>query len=356
VTALPHLLATFFVLSSLLAIISYANRGERGAWRYWLSFTFFTLAFLANEGTFVFAPLLVAAYALYATRWRNAPLRLILHALPFAALATGWLSFYQSCACDQIKFEGYSWGPHALENYALYLSFVAFPNGHMPLTPDALRWAVAGAFVAGAAVAALRGTHLVRIGVLGIGLALLPYAPVSIWTASRYTYVAVAFFAPAAAVIACAAFDAAFGPLCRAQPRFRTPLTVVAMLPVVAVGALYARQTATQEAKSVQYSERWELLASELQRNHRTVPPGTTIYIVDGPWTNPMEQYTWVPSVARALYGDAAAFALPRAAYAADPPDPTNALFLEWTGARLQPVPAESVLRDPPNGEIVRDE
>jgi hypothetical protein len=74
------------------------------------------------------------------------------------------------------------------------------------------------------------------------------------------------------------------------------------------------------------------------------VPDGTTIYIIDGHWQNPMEQYTWVPSVARALYGDAAAFDLPREQYLNDPPDAENAIFLEWTDGGLRPVPREQVL------------
>jgi hypothetical protein len=90
-------------------------------------------------------------------------------------------------------------------------------------------------------------------------------------------------------------------------------------------------------------NDRWALLAQELRSNYETVPPGTTIWIVDGPWTNPMEQYTWVPSVARALYGDAAAFDLPRSAYAADPPETKNALFLEWSEDGLRPMSQEEV-------------
>ena len=90
---------------------------------------------------------------------------------------------------------------------------------------------------------------------------------------------------------------------------------------------------------------------NELKSNYGSVPPGTTIYIVDGPWTNPMEQYTWVPSVARAIYGDAAAFDLPRGAYLQDPPNTDHALFLEWTPAGLRPVPAQQVLAPNPTAK-----
>jgi hypothetical protein len=86
---------------------------------------------------------------------------------------------------------------------------------------------------------------------------------------------------------------------------------------------------------------------NELRANYSDVPDGTTIYIVDGPWTNPMEQYTWVPSVARALYGDAAAFNLPREAYDG-PPRERKVVYLEWIrGEGLVPVPADEVLVSP---------
>jgi hypothetical protein len=58
-----------------------------------------------------------------------------------------------------------------------------------------------------------------------------------------------------------------------------------------------------------------------------------------------MEQYTWVPSVARAVYGDAAAFNLPRAVFVSEPPaDVHDHLVLEWTADGLRPVSAEQVL------------
>ena len=113
---------------------------------------------------------------------------------------------------------------------------------------------------------------------------------------------------------------------------------------VVAVVALYSWQSYAQDARSGRNTDRWETLTTELQRNYGDVPDGTTIYIIDGLWQNPMEQYTWVPSVARALYGDAAAFNLPREAYAGDPPGEDAAVFLQWQEGRLVPVPAELVL------------
>ena len=340
ITALPHLLGTFFTLASLLAIIAYAQDGERNPAAFWLSFAMFALAFLSNEGSFVYAPVIVFAYMLFARRWHSAPVRLVLHALPFVALAVGWLSFYESCTCAQLKFDGYYWGPHVFSNYGVYLSWLAFPTRSIPLEPDTLRWVIAALVVAVAASAAVRGPNIARVAVLGMMLALLPYAPVKIWTASRYTYTAVAFFAPVAAIVAFAAYDRL-----RASHRLmRIPATVLALALVAVVASLYGWQSYAQDTRSGRDTDRWQLLANELKQNYGSVPAGTTIYIVDGPWTNPMEQYAWVPSVARALYGDASAFDLPRSAYEAAPPNTDRALFLEWTPDGLKPVPAHEVI------------
>lgn len=339
ITALPHLLATFFTLASILAMVSYAS--HRSAWRYWVSFALFLLAFLSNEGAFVYAPLVVGAYALYASAWRQLP-GLLLRALPFALVATAWLVFYESCSCDQLKIEEYGWGPHILRNTSVYLSWIAFPAGHVPLAPDALRWCIAGATGIALLAAVLRGPHIARIGAAGVVIALVPFVPVEIWTASRYTYGAVAFFAPVAAVGAYAIFVRA----CALHRVGRVSVTAFAMLFVAIIAGLHAWQTDAQHERSGAAGERWRLLAAELRANYEDVPDGTTIYIIDGPWQNPMENYAWVPSVARALYGDAAAFDLARSAYAADPPDERNALYLEWRDGHLREVSGGQVTRD----------
>jgi hypothetical protein len=343
ITALPHVLSTFFTLASLLAIIVYAQDGERNPAAFALSFALFFLAFLTNEGSFVYAPVIVAAYALFAVRWRRSPLRLVLHALPFVVVAAGWLAFYEAFPNPQLKFDGYYWGSHVITNYAVYISWLAFPARSIPLTPDVTRWIIAGVFVAVAALLCVRGPNIARVCVLGIALALLPYAPVSIWTASRYTYAAVAFFAPVAAYAGYNVFDRAR----RVHRYARVPATVLALLLLGTVASLYGWQSYAQDRRSGVRTERWELLVQQLRDNYDSVPPGTTIYIVDGPWTNPMEQYTWVPSVARAVYGDARAFDLPRGEYRANPPSTENSLFLEWDGESLRPVQPRTVLVAP---------
>ena len=344
ITALPHLLGVFFVLGSLLAMVTYAGDGERD-WRpFALSFACFALAFFSDEGSFVFAPVIVLAYIAFSRRWHRQPLRLVVHAAPFVALAAGWLSFYESCTCQQLKFDGYSWGPHVFSNYAVYLSFIAYPAHAIPLDPDALRWTLAAVVLAMALLLAIIGGPIARVACAGMLLAILPFAPVEIWTASRYTYSSVAFFAPLAAIAAYAVYSRAH----RLHRRLRLPVSVLALAFVATVAALYGWQTTVQDARTAQGTLRWQVLADELRANYASVPPGTTIYIVDGPWTNPMEQYSWVPGVAHALYGDARAFDFPAGAYAAcEVPATQRALYLRGTGERLEPVAPQQVFAPP---------
>ena len=341
VTALPHILALFFVLSSLLAMVAYADDGERDPRAYWASFGLFTLGFLANEGSFVFAPVIVLAYMVFSRRWLASPLRLVLHAFAFTALASGWLAFYESCTCDQLKFDRYAFGSHVFSNYAVYLSFMAYPAHAIPHQPDAMRWALAGSVCALALAVVAFGPKIARVAVPGVILGLLPFVPVEIWTASRYTYSAVAFFAPLAAIVAYAIYDR----LVRLHRYARIPVNVLALLFVGAVASLYGWQTHAGNQKSGEETRRWELLVSELRANYQQVPDGTTIYIIDGPWTNLMEQYTWVPSVARALYGDANAFDLTSDLYARGdaPPPLRHAVYLRWTPGGLLPFGEEQV-------------
>jgi hypothetical protein len=120
-----------------------------------------------------------------------------------------------------------------------------------------------------------------------MALALLPFAPVKIWTASRYTYGAVAFFAPLAAIAGYSLFERVRG----VHRLVRVPATALGLAFIATLTVLYAWQTSAQDSASGRRTERWALLVNELRRNYANVPPGTTIYIVDGPWTNPMEQY-----------------------------------------------------------------
>lgn len=340
ITAFPHVLETFLVLGSLLLIVIYAQDGERSVITFSSSFVLFGLAFLANESAFAYAPMLVAAYALFSARWSPLrPARLLLHAAPFAALAAGWLVFYQRSANDQIRFADGSFGTHIPSGFALYLSWLVYPAHTIPLDPDPLRWALAGVVAVAALFFAVRGPQIARIAVAGVFVSLAPFIPV-VWTTSRYSYGAIAFFAPLAAMSGYWGYER----LRSLHRHARIPANALALAFLATVAVLYSWQSNAHNARSGRDSERWRLLIDELRAAYPTLPPGTTIWIVDGPWTEPLSQYKEVPNVPRALYGDGVAFDLPRSAYQAEPPHVEGQVFLEWDGAHLRAVTEDDVL------------
>ena len=213
----------------------------------------------------------------------------------------------------------------------------------IPIQPDLTRELIAGAMAVLALWFIVRGPNIARVGVAGVVLAVLPFAPVHVWTASRYSYGAVAFFAPIAALALYNVFDRA-----RRVHRFlRVPATLIGIAFIATVASLYSWQTFAQDSRSGRGTDRWQLLVNELRQNGRDVRPGTTIYIVDGPWTNPMEQYSWVPSVARAVFGDVMAQDMPRASYELSPPKTQDAVYFEWTVDGLRPVTSQEVFARP---------
>jgi hypothetical protein len=130
-------------------------------------------------------------------------------------------------------------------------------------------------------------------------LALMPYVPGKIWTATRYTYMALPFFAILVAIAAAFVHHHAV--------RVNRPLAhVLAAAALFAVGGLYTWQTIHQTQPFLRQTDRWELLADDLRATYPEVPAGSTIYVIDdeGLWSNPFWQPTWMTSVGRALYGN----------------------------------------------------
>jgi hypothetical protein len=94
ITALPHVMATLFMLSSLLAIITAQDESATPAHSGWRS----AFRFASLEKAFVHAPVIVGATRSRADGsarrcdWCCTPHR--------SSAAAGWLSFYESCSAN----------------------------------------------------------------------------------------------------------------------------------------------------------------------------------------------------------------------------------------------------------------
>ena len=66
---------------------------------------------------------------------------------------------------------------------------------------------------------------------------------------------------------------------------------------------LFAQGTLSRNDARAAENERYRLLVSELQRELPTPPPGSRIYLFDGPWTGPWDNLVWLPTISKTLYG-----------------------------------------------------
>jgi hypothetical protein len=299
VTAFPHLFSELLLLSSLFALHRFVVGGERARQWYGASLLLYIAGFLANEGGVVAGVVIVAYYALTSLRRRRDALDFALKMAPFglaAALLVGGLS---GCGCQGVQEGFYGPGWHMPRETWVYMSRLAFPVGPIDLAPSATEW-VWGSVVAGFAIFFLiRGPGLARIAALGLVVSLMPYVPGKIWTATRYTYMALPFFA------ILVAFAAGF--VHARLTRFSRPVAhALAAIALALLGGLYSWQTLHQTQPFLRETQRWQLLSDELRTNFEALPPHSRVYILDeeGMWSNAYWQPTWMTSVGLALYGE----------------------------------------------------
>lgn len=307
ITAFPHVFSQFLLMSSLLALHTYVRSGERRwAW-YWLSLLLFIAGFLANEGGVVLGAVLFVYFAIFSLFKRGDLLDFALKMAPFAIASTLLVGGLSGCGCQGVDAGFYGVGWHIPRETFIYMARLAYPVGAIKLEPETVEWAVGGVVIGFAVFFFIRGPHLARIAAVGMLIAVMPYVPGKIWTATRYTYMATPFFAILVAVAA--GFLHHY-----AVKAYRPAAHVLAAAALVAVGGLYAWQTIHQTQPFMRDTERWDLLATGLRENYPAVPPDTTVYVIDddGLWSNPLWQPTWLMSVGHALYGkDVAVRALP---------------------------------------------
>lgn len=298
ITAFPHVFSEFLLLASLLALHRYVESGERRAAWYWSSLALFIAAFLTNEGGVVIGAVLLVYFATASYAHRRDLLDFAVKMTPFAIAAALLVGAFSGCGCQGVSDNYYTVGWHIPRETWVYMSRLAYPVGAIPKDPSALEWAWGSVVIGFAIFFFVRGPHLARFAAVGMLIGVMPYAPGKIWTATRYTYMSTPFFAILVAVAA--------GWVHHHAVRINKPAAhVLAAMALVSVAGLYSWQVIHQTRPFLEQTKRWELLTNDLRADYETVPPGTTIYIVDdeGVWSNAYWQPTWMLSVGRALFG-----------------------------------------------------
>lgn len=298
ITAFPHIFSEFLLVGSLLAMHRYVAGDERRWWWYWLSFLAYVAAFLANEGGVVIGLVLLVYFTTDSLARRRDLLDYAIKVMPFVLAATMLVAGLAGCGCQGVDGGFYSVGWHIPRETWVYMARLAYPVGAIVKEPTAIEWIWGSGVAASAIFFFVRGPNIARFAAVGMIAGVMPYAPGKIWTASRYTYLSLPFFAVLVAVAA--------GWLHHQAIRFnRYAAHALAAAALFAVGGLYAWQTWEQTQPFLDDTDRWQLLADDLRSNYETLPEGSTLYVVDdeGVWTNPLWQPTWMTSIGHALYG-----------------------------------------------------
>ncbi len=319
VTAFNNVLAAFLVMLAIVCLYEGLERRPRPSW--WLAAPalVFAAAIAANESSMVVAPVfgLIVLWKLpQPKRWWRRPeswALLALVAAPFALLGAAASVGFGSCHCAETGV--YVRGSHIVSNVWLYLGRLLYPVGlEFPGHLGTAHIAAGSAVLAVTLVALVRGPALARVCAVFLLLAIVPYLPIKIWGATRYTYLASVPFAILAAVLFAEA--ARYGR--RLTPALPFALAVVAF----GVLGLYGWQTWTQNHQQAEVSDGWRALVTALRAAYPELPAGSTVYVRGGPLTNELMQCAVMPALGHVLWGDALLFTVPEGylqSYAARP-------------------------------------
>jgi hypothetical protein len=305
VTAFNNVLSTFLLLASVVLLYEGLVRQQL---RWWLvaSVAAFAAAVAANESSALLAPVLglVALWKLpKGDGWWRDPgewVRLSILSAPYAAIGAGALIVFGLCRCTEAA-DLYASGDHLVSNLWLYLGRLLYPIGMDFPGHISTAHLAAGLSVAALAAAALvLGPALARICVVFLFLALIPFLPIDLWTASRYTYLAAVPFSILAALL--------FAEAARYGGRLTPALPALVMLLAVGVVGLNAWQTWEQNEVIESKTADWRMLVTGLQETFPELPAGSTVYVRGGPVTDILFQCAVLPAVGEVLWGDAKLF------------------------------------------------
>ena len=347
VTALNNVLAAFFLMAALVALYEGLERRRLPMWLA-ASPLCFALAIAANESSALSAPVL-ALLVLWKLpegdgwlRDGRTWLRIALASAPFAVLGAAALAGFGACGCTEAELYERD---HLVGNVWLYFGRLLYPVGLEAPGDLGTAHLVAGTFVLALALLALvRGPAFGRIAAVWLFLALTPYLPLGLWSASRYVYLAAVPFSVLAAV-----YVWELG-------RYATRLAPAApaLLAFLALGgvALAAWQGFEQNRAFAGDTGRWHALVTSIEASDLDPAPGSTVFLRGGPVTDPFAQCAVLPALGELLWGDVKLFSYPKDALPAYRVRPGYDVYvLDYADGRFVPAPGPS--SDDPNAPLL---
>lgn len=298
ITALPHILAVGWVLLSAYLLLEFVDSGETQTDLAWGSLVYLLLAFLADEAAVALAPLPPLLYLLCPRRLRSWR-RFGVIGAAFATLPTVFGAVFLFCDCRDAFTVEQRWNITSIEQGWMYLGWLAVPAGDAPYRFELQQGVTGGVGLALLAYGMWRGPWWVRWSVVGVALALVPYAliePVTgqrLLVAPRYAYVASPFFLLVLTWVLTRFASAV------PSPKAARGLTLV-LAGAVLLG--YVVETVTYNQRVLSSREFTGHLVEELRT--RDFRPGSRVILVGEPWSNAFVVFRGLPTIRRFVYGD----------------------------------------------------
>jgi hypothetical protein len=298
VTTATQIMAVFFLLVTLIAVIECALADDRRVANAWLAagVVSFVLVLGSHEGMAIMFPVFGLAFLTFDRQRRGRLLRAVLRTAPFAVLGWATAVSFWACGCN----EGTKvWGTdHVWNQTQIYAGRLFYPVGlELPNTVNLPHMIGAAALAAIMILVSAFGPKIARVGALWIVLAIAPHVFIQYFTASRYLYLA----APGFAIV----FASAMLMLVDAVPaRHVRTLALVGAPLLAALFGWYAYETVHQERQFAGATADWRQFHRDVTRVFPSVPPGTRVMVIGGPFQKWEYQYHILPAFAETTWGD----------------------------------------------------
>jgi hypothetical protein len=298
VTTATQVMADLFLLATTIAVIECALADSRRAANAWLAAAVasFVLTLGSHEGMAIMFPVFGLAMFTFDPNPDGRIVRTLIRTAPFAILGWATAVSFWACGCN----EGSKvWGTDYVWNQTLiYTGRLFYPVGlELPTTVGVPHIIGAAALALIVVVASAFGPKIARVGALWIVLAVAPHVFIQYFTASRYLYLAAPGFALVFAAVAIMLADA--------LPRRYLRAGAIAGVPLLAaLFGWYAYQTLHQDQHFANATGDWRRFHRDVTRVFPTVPSGTRVMIIGGPFQKYEYQLFILPAFAQTTWGE----------------------------------------------------
>lgn len=298
VTTATQVMAGFFLVATLIAVVECALADDRTRSLLWLGAAtlLYILAIASHEGMAIMFPACGLAFITFDQNHEGRLLRSGLRTAPLAFVGFATAISFTACGCN----EGTDvWGTsYAGEQTLIYLGRMLYPVGlELPNDVGLAHAIAAPILIAIMAVVSFAGPKIGRVGALWVVLAIAPHVFIEYFTASRYLYLAT----PGYALVFAAAAMMLVDRLPSAIDRRAVAAIGGAALVVLAVW--YAYQTYEQDEHFREASADWRDYHEDVTALWPQVPPDTRVITIGGPFQKYEYQLYILPAFAETTWG-----------------------------------------------------